>query len=101
MRSAPRTAPLIVLALLIAVSAAAVPAAITTVDTPTCDVLSAPATVDELGPGPTFPVGEQITAAGVLSTFTPCSGVADSALVNNIEVSITNVNVGISFSAVY
>jgi hypothetical protein len=86
---------------LIATSATAVPTAITTTDTATCDVLSAPASVDELGPGPTFPLGEQIQLLGaVVTTTTACASVTDSALVNNLQLSIKNLNTT-AFSAVY
>src|SRR5688572_5643700 len=48
MRSASRFAG-VALGLLVAVPAAAVPTAVTTIDLPTCDVLSSPASMEELG----------------------------------------------------
>jgi hypothetical protein len=63
-------------------------------------VLSAPLNVEELGLGPTFPAGSQITTNGVSSTTTACGGGLDSALITNIRLSITNLN-SVSYSAVY
>lgn len=54
-------AALIGLTLAIAFRADAMPAAVSSVDTPGCDALAVPTQVDELGYAPAFPVGERLT----------------------------------------
>lgn len=101
MRSAPCFTSWLALGLLVSVSAAAVPTAVTTADLPTCDVLSSPASMEELGLGPTFPVGSQIQTLGaVVTTATACGSVPDNPLLTNLALSIKNIN-SIGFSAVY
>ena len=103
MRFASRFA-LVALGLLVSIPAVAVTTTgLTITDLPTCDVLSAPTTMEELGLGgasPLFPVGSQIQTLGVSSATTACASVTDSALITNIRLSITNLN-SIGFSAVY
>jgi len=100
MRSASRFAG-VALGLLVAVPAVAVPTTgLTITDLTTCDVLSAPTTMEELGQGPTFPVGSQITTLGAAVATTACASVLDNPLITNIRLSITNLN-AIGFSAVY
>jgi hypothetical protein len=104
MRSASRIASLLGLGLLIAVRASANPTTLTSVlDLPTCDVLSAPLSIEELGAtGATlvFPVGERILTSAAASTTTACGGGLDNPLLSNIRLSITNLN-AVAFSAVY
>ena len=101
MRSAPRSILLLMLGLLVCAPAfAVVTTGLTVTDLPTCDVLSGPTTMDELGLAAAFPVGEQITTAAVVSTTTACASVVDNPLISNIRLSITNSN-AIAFSAVY
>jgi hypothetical protein len=101
MRSASRFA-LVALGLLASIPAAAVPTTgLTITDLPTCDVLSAPATMEELGLGPTFPAGSQIQVIGaVVTAAAACSSVTDNPLLSNLQIGIKNLN-SISFSAVY
>jgi hypothetical protein len=101
MRTASRSVTSLITALLVSSPAlAVVTTGLTITDLPTCDVLSAPTTMDELGLGPVFPAGEQITTLGVASTTTACGGGLDNALIGNINLSITNINTT-AFSAVY
>jgi PEP-CTERM motif len=101
MRSAPRIVSLLALGLLVANRASANPTTLTSVlDLPTCDVLSAPLSVEELGTTAAFPVGERIVTSAAASTTTACGGGLDSSLIGNIQLSITNSNT-VSFSAVY
>src|SRR4029450_9622504 len=95
MRSALRHVTLLVFAVLVSFRATAVPTTLSAVtDLPTCDVLSAPLSVDELGPGPNFPVAERIftpTGSGSTASST-CPLVVDNPLVPNLIVSIQNVS---------
>ena len=101
MRFTPRFVSWLVLGSLVSVSASAVPTAVTTTDLPTCDVLSSPASMEELGLGPTFPVGSQIQTLGaVVTATTACASVPDNPLLSNLALSIKNIN-AIGFSAVY
>jgi PEP-CTERM motif len=101
MRSILRLASWLALGSLVSVSAAAVPTSVTTADLPTCDVLSSPASMEELGLGPTFPAGSQIQTLGAVVTATSaCGSVPDNPLLNNLQLSIKNIN-SIGFSAVY
>lgn len=86
-----RSAAPIGAALLLALSAAANPVNVTSLDTPSCDALAVPGTtVDELGLAPNFPVDERIgSTAGTTSTVAcPSSSVP---LATNALVSITNL----------
>jgi PEP-CTERM motif-containing protein len=100
MRSASRCILFLLGMLVSAPALAVVTSGLTITDLPTCDVLAAPTTMDELGLAAAFPVGEQITTASAVSTTTACASVTDSALISNIRLSITNSNT-IAFSAVY
>jgi hypothetical protein len=103
MRSALRPVTLLAFGVLVAFRATAVPTTLSAVtDLPTCDVLSAPLSVEELGYGPNFPVPERIfTPTGSVSTASStCPLVTDNPLVPNLIVSIQNVS-GVAFSAVY
>lgn len=101
MRSASRNAALLVIGLLVSVRASAVPTTLTSVlDLPTCDVLSTPLAVDELGITGAFPVGERIFSTAAVTTSTACASVLDNPLLSNQAVSITNMN-AIAFSALW
>jgi hypothetical protein len=100
MRAASRSVLRLALALLVPLSAAAVPTSLTTIDLPTCDVLSTPATAEELGLSPAFPVGSRITTASATTTGTACASVVDNGLIPNIRLSITNSN-SVSFSSLW
>jgi PEP-CTERM motif len=101
MRSASRSVLSLMFGVLVASPALAVSTSgLTITDLPTCDVLSAPTTMEELGQGPLFPVGSRISTAGVASTTTACGSVVDNSLISNIRLSITNLN-AIAYSAVY
>ncbi len=69
MRFTSHHAALLGVSVLFALSANAVPTSVVSVDTATCDTLSVPGTVDELGPASVFPAGEQIGA--VIQPNTP------------------------------
>ena len=103
MRFAPRYFAPLFIGLCVAASATAVPTTLTAVtDLPTCDVLSAPTSVEELGYGPTFPAGSQLfsPAGAVTTASSTCPLVADNPLTPNLIVSIQNIN-AVAFSAVY
>ncbi len=104
MRSSSRFSALVGLMLLPGLGAEAVVTNVTSFDTPTCDVLSVPAIVDELGgtggivlpsqPFSTvFPAGEQILtgAFGSSPPVTACSSVIDASLIPNQRVGIINL----------
>jgi hypothetical protein len=101
MRSASRSVLSLMFGVLVASPALAVSTSgLTITDLPTCDVLSAPTTMEELGQGPIFPVGSRITTAGASSTTTACASVVDNPLLGNIRLSITNIETT-AYSAVY
>lgn len=74
-------------------SAMGSPTPMTSVDTPTCDVLAIPLFVDELGNRPPFPVDEWLDSSATSTTLVACPLTDDSQL-PNVLVSITNRTAG-------
>ena len=104
MRSSLRFTSLVGLLLLFGLRADAVSTNVTHIDLPTCDVLSVPGTVDEIGGvggivlpsqpfGTVFPVGEQIRTGAFGSAGSPsvCPSALDSSLIPNQRVGIINL----------
>ena len=65
------------------------PTTITAVDTPGCDTLSMPTSVDELGLAPAFPADERIDSLYTVQR-TPSCAALDNTIQQNAIVSIFN-----------
>jgi hypothetical protein len=99
MRFSARNVALFLLPLSLALRASAVEIEVTSADTPDCDTLSVPTSVDELGLASAFPAGEQINSVAASNHVTACAGFDNETVVNAI-VTIVNSNT-ISFSSLW